>query len=90
MKVVGKAGSVKAFEFSGELLALFDFSGQRDNNSYPGVSPAQQKKFAADFVSQLKMVQEQLAAYKWLSPDAVLPPRVTSGPCVPPSSLIRA
>jgi hypothetical protein len=85
VKIVGKAGSVKAFEFSSDLLALFDFSGQLDNNSYHSVSPAQQKKFHADFVSQLKMVQEQLAAYKWLSPEAVLPPRLTSGPCQPPS-----
>jgi hypothetical protein len=85
VKVVGKAGSNKEFQFATDLLASFDFSGPLDNNSYPSVSPAQQKKFQADFVNQLKMVQEQLAAYKWLAPDAVLPPRVTSGPCQPPS-----
>jgi hypothetical protein len=85
VKVVGKAGSSKAFEFDTNLLARFDFSGQIAADSFPSVSPAQQKKFRTDFVKQLKEVRDQLAKYKWLSPGAILPPRVISGPCQPPS-----
>jgi hypothetical protein len=83
VKVVGKAGSSKAFQFDTELLARFDFSGRIDNNSFSSLSPDQQKRFQADFVRQLNDVRDQLAQYKWLAPDAVLPPRPTSGPCQP-------
>jgi hypothetical protein len=85
VKVVGKAGNIRKFDFDGDLLALFDFSGHIGDNSYPSVSPEQQKKFQTDFVRQFKGVRDQLSKYKWLSPDAVLPPRVVSGPCRPPS-----
>jgi hypothetical protein len=85
VKIVGKAGNCKGFSFDSNLLARFDFSGQIDNNSFPSVSPDQQKKFQADFVSQFEKVRDQLLKYKWLSADAILPPRVTSGPCCPPS-----
>jgi hypothetical protein len=85
VKIVGKAGSGKAFDFDAKLLALFDFSGQIGDNSYPSVSPEQQKKFQSDFVQNFKRVRDRLAKYKWLAHDAVLPPRVVSGPCQPPS-----
>jgi hypothetical protein len=83
VKVVGKAGNIKSFDLAAELLAWFDFGGRIGDNSYPSVSPAQQLKFQADFVAQFKKVQDQLARYKWLSPDAPLPPRVVSGPYQP-------
>jgi hypothetical protein len=85
VKTVGKAGTCKGFSFDTELLAQFDFSGQIDNNSFPSVSPDQQKKFQADFVGQFAKVRDQLLQYKWLAADAVMPPRVNAGPCCPPS-----
>lgn len=85
MKVVGKAGNIKKFDFDADLLARFDFAGRIDQDSFPCVSPEQQSKFQLDFVSQFKKVQAQLAKYKWLSPDAPLPPRVVSGPYRPPA-----
>jgi hypothetical protein len=83
VKVIGKAGNSKKFDFDLNLLARFDFGGHIGDNSYPSVSPAQQKKFQSDFLAQFKKVQDQLSKYKWLSPEAVLPPRVISGPCRP-------
>jgi len=85
VKVVGKAGSSKAFQFDTELLAHFDFGGRIGENSFPSVSPDQQKRFQAEFAKQLKDVLDQLAQYKWLSPEAILPPRPVSGPYRPPS-----
>jgi hypothetical protein len=85
MKVVGKAGSAKDFQFDVNLLARFDFSGRIGDNSYPSVSPAQQKKFQTEFVRQFKRVQDRLSTYKWLSPAAILPPRAISGQCQPRS-----
>ena len=85
MKVVGKAGKIKEFDFGTDLLARFDFGGRIDQDSFPCVSPTQQSKFQADFVSQLKKVQDQLAKYSWLSLDAPLPPRIVSGPYQPPT-----
>jgi hypothetical protein len=82
---IGKAGNIKRFEFDADLLARFDFGGRIDDNSFPSVSPAQQSKFQADFVSQFKKVLEQLAKFRWLSPDAPLPPRVVSGPYQSPA-----
>ena len=85
MKVVGKAGNIKKFDFDADLLARFDFAGRIDQDSFPCVSPAQQSRFQADFAAQFKKVHDQLAKYRWLSPDALLPPRVISGPYQPPS-----
>jgi hypothetical protein len=85
VKFVGKAGNIKKFKFEADLLARFDFSGRIDQDTFPTVSPAQQKKFQSDFVRQFKRVQEQLSKYKWLSRETVLPPRLKSGPCRPPS-----
>ena len=83
MKVVGKAGNSRKFDFDADLRARFDFGGRIDQDSFPCVSPEQQSKFQADFVGQFKKVQDQLAKYRWLSLDAPLPPRVVSGPCQP-------
>jgi hypothetical protein len=83
VKVVGKAGNIKKFEFGADLLAQFEFGGRIDQESFPCVSPEQQWRFQADFVSQFKKVRDQLAKYRWLSPDASLPPRVISGPYQP-------
>jgi hypothetical protein len=80
VKVVGKAGSIKNFEFDTDLLARFEFGGRFGEDSFPSVSPAQQKKFQTEFVEQFKKVQAQLIGYKWLSPDSSLPPRVITGP----------
>lgn len=85
MKVVRKAGNIKSFGYAADLLAQFEFGGRIGDDSFPSVSPAQQAKFQADFVAQFRKVQDQLAKYKWLSPDAPLPPRVVSGPYRPPS-----
>jgi hypothetical protein len=85
VKVLGKAGNSKKFSFGADLLARFDFSGSFDQNSYPSVSNSQQSKFQTDFAEQFKKVQAALSDYKWLSPDAPLPPRVTSGPYQPPT-----
>ena len=85
MKVVGKAGTVKGFDYATDLLAQFEFGGRIGDDSFPSVSPAQQAKFQADFVAQFRKVQDQLAKYKWLSPDSPLPPRVVSGPYQPAS-----
>jgi hypothetical protein len=82
---IGKAGDIKKFNFDGDLLARFDFAGRIDQDSFPCCSPAQQSKFQADFAGQFKKVQAQLAKYKWLSPEAPLPPRAISGPYQPPS-----
>jgi hypothetical protein len=87
VKVVGKAGNIKRFDFGADLLARFDFSGRIDQDGFPSVSPEQQSKFQADFVGQFKKVQGQLAKYRWLSPDAPLPPRVITGPCQPGTDL---
>jgi len=83
VKVVGKAGNIKEFDFGADLLARFDFAGRIDQDSFPCVSPEQQSKFQADFASQFKKVQVSLNKYGWLSPDASLPPRVISGPYQP-------
>ena len=83
MKVVGKAGNIKKFDFDADLIARFDFGGRIDQDSFPCVSPAQQSKFQADFARHFKKVQGSLSSYRWLSPDAPLPPRVTSGPYQP-------
>jgi hypothetical protein len=85
VKVVGKAGNNQSFDFDSKLLALFDFSGQIGDNSYPSVSPEQQKKFQSDFIRNFKRVRDRLSKYKWLSRNAVLPPRVISGPFRPRS-----
>ena len=85
MKVVGKAGTIKGFDYATDLLAQFEFGGRIGDDSFPSVSPAQQAKFQADFVAQFRKVQDQLAKYKWLSPDAPLSPRVVSGPYQPAS-----
>jgi hypothetical protein len=85
VKLVGKAGNIKKFKFEADLRARFDFSGRIDQDTFPSVSPAQQKKFQTDFVQQFKRVKEQLSKYKWLSRETVLPPRLKSGPCRPPS-----
>jgi hypothetical protein len=74
---------------AGDLLASFDFSGRLGQHSYPCVSRAQQAKFQEDFREQFESVQAQLSSYKdrdnseWLSPDAPLPPRLTTGPYRP-------
>jgi hypothetical protein len=74
---------------TGNLVASFDFSGRLGQHSYPCVSPAQQAKFRDDFREQLEAVQAQLSSYKdrdeteWVSADAPLPPRVTTGPYRP-------
>jgi hypothetical protein len=74
---------------TGDLLASFDFSGRTGQHSYPCVSRAQQAKFQEDFGRQFESVQAQLASYRdrdnnaWLSSDAPLPPRVTTGPYRP-------
>jgi hypothetical protein len=74
---------------AGDLLARFDFSGRLGQHSYPCVSRAQQTTFLEDFRRQFEGVQAQLSKYKdrdnteWLSPDAPLPPRVTTGPYRP-------
>jgi hypothetical protein len=74
---------------AGNLLASFDFGGRTGQHSYTCVSPTQQAKFQEDFREQLEAVQALLSGYKdrdgntWLSPDAPLPPRVTSGPYQP-------
>jgi hypothetical protein len=85
VKIVGKAGNCRAFGFDTNLLAQFDFGGQIDNNCFASVSPEQQKKFQVDFVSQFEKVRDQLLKYRWLSAEAILPPRVTTGPCCAPS-----
>jgi hypothetical protein len=82
---VGKAGNIKKFTFDADLLARFDFGGRIDQDSFPCVSSERQSKFQSDFLSQFKKVHNQLAKYKWLSPDAPLPPRITSGPYRPPT-----
>jgi hypothetical protein len=76
---------------AGDLAASFDFGGRTGRHSYPCVSPVQQMKFREDFKEQLESVQAELSAYqdrdnnKWLSPDAPLAPRATSGPYRPGS-----
>jgi hypothetical protein len=80
---IAEAGSSTAFEFGGDLLAEFDFSGRFGGDSYPCVSPTQQTKFQADFVAQVAKVLKHLHEYRWLAPDAVLPPRVVAGPYRP-------
>jgi hypothetical protein len=85
VKVVRKAGNIKSFDYATDLFAQFEFGGRIGDDSFPSVSPAQQAKFQADFAAQFRKVQDQLAKYKWLSLDAVLPPRVVSGPYRPPS-----
>jgi hypothetical protein len=76
---------------AGDLLASFNFVGRTGQHCYPCVSPAQQTKFQEDFKEQLEGVQAELSSHKdrdnneWLSPDASLPPRVTSGPYRPRS-----
>jgi hypothetical protein len=83
VKVVDKAGSIKNFKFDADLRARFEFGGRFGEDSFPSVSPAQQKKFQTEFVEQFKKVQAQLIGYKWLSPDSSLPPRVITGPYQP-------
>jgi hypothetical protein len=80
---LAEAGSSTAFEFGGDLLAKFDFGGRFNGDSYPCVSPAQQAKFQADFLAQVAKVLDQLHKFQWLAPDAVLPPRATTGPYRP-------
>src|SRR6266700_6316166 len=76
---------------TGDLLASFNFGGRTGQHCYPCVSPSQQAKFQEDFKEQLERVQAQLSSYRdsdnneWLSPDAPLPPRITSGPYRPRS-----
>jgi len=76
---------------AGDLVASFDFGGRTGRHSYPCVSPVQQMKFREDFREQLAAVQAQLSSFKdrdeieWLSSDAPLPPRVTTGPYRPRS-----
>ncbi len=76
-----------------DLVAAFDFSGRTGRHSYACVSPAQQTKFQEDVAEQLEAVLAQLSSYKdkddneWLSPDAPLPPRVTTGPYRPRADL---
>jgi hypothetical protein len=77
------AGSSTAFEFGSDLLAKFDFGGRFNGDSYPSVSLAQQARFQADFLAQGAKVLDQLHKFQWLAPDAVLPPRVTTGPYQP-------
>jgi hypothetical protein len=84
---IGKAGNIKEFDLAADLLARFDFGGRIDQDSFPSVAPAQQSKFQADFLAQFRKVHDQLAKYKWLSPDAPLPPRVVSGPYRPQTDL---
>jgi hypothetical protein len=80
---VGDAGSSAAFDVDGDLLASFEFGGRFGEDSFPSVSPAQQAKFRADFLAQVAGVLARLHKYGWLAPNAVLPPRVTSGPYRP-------
>jgi hypothetical protein len=80
---IGEAGSSTAFDFGGDLLARFDFGGRFGGDSYPSVSPAQQSKFQADFLAHVANVLARLHRYQWLAPNALLPPRVTSGPYQP-------
>jgi hypothetical protein len=80
---LGKAAATTAFKFSDDLLAKFEFGGRFGGDSYSCVSTDQQMKFQADFLAQVAQVQAQLQKYKWLSSDAPLPPRVTSGPYQP-------
>jgi len=76
---------------AGNLLAAFDFNGRWAQSSFACLSPAQQTKFQQDFRDQLEAVVARLSAYKnrdgdpWLSPDHLLPPRLTSGPYQPRS-----
>jgi hypothetical protein len=83
MKVLGKAGDIKKFDFDADLRARFEFSGRLGDDCFHSVSPAQQKKFQMDFLTQFKRVRDQLSAYKWLTLETVLPPRLVSGPCQP-------
>ncbi len=75
------------------LVAAFDFSGRTGRHSHACVSPAQQTKFQEDVGEQLEAVLAQLSGYKdkddneWLSADAPLPPRVTTGPYRPRADL---
>ena len=80
---ISEAGSSTAFEFGGDLLARFDFGGRFNGDSYPSVTPGQQAKFQADFLAQVAKVLDQLHQLQWLAPNAVLPPRVTTGPYRP-------
>jgi hypothetical protein len=75
--------SSTAFEFDDDLLARFDFGGRFGGDSYPCVSPTQQTRFQDDFLAQIKTVLTQLRDYHWLASDAVLPPRVITGPYQP-------
>jgi hypothetical protein len=87
VKILRKAGNIKKFAYDADLLARFDFAGRIGQDSFPCVSPQQQSKFQADFVSQFKKVFDQLNKYRWLSADAPLPPRVISGPYQPRTDL---
>jgi hypothetical protein len=80
---VGEAGNSTAFDFNGDLLARFDFGGRFDGDNYPSVSSHQQTKFQADFLAQVAAVLPQLRKFKLLAPDALLPPRMISGPYQP-------
>jgi hypothetical protein len=86
---LGKACTCKSptFEFDVALRAGFQFAERIDQVGVPCVPPAKQLKFRAEFKKQFSKVRAELNKYKWLSPDATLPPRVTSGPCRPRTDL---
>jgi hypothetical protein len=91
---VGETGKCAAFDFDEELLARFDFDAHLGQDTVPCVSPAKQRKFLEDFERQFRRVREQLGQYKdkndeaWLSPDALLLPRVISGPYRPRTNFL--
>jgi hypothetical protein len=80
---IGDAGSGTAFDFASDLLARFDFSGRFDGDNYPCVSPPQQTRFQDEFRTEVAKVLNRLREYAWLADDALLPPRVTTGPYQP-------
>ncbi len=67
------------------LLATFEFGGRLEHTSFPCLSRTQQAKFEKDFWEQLEELAAALATHRdrdgnaWLSPDALLPPRLSSG-----------
>jgi hypothetical protein len=83
VRVVGKASNSNKFKFDADLLARFEFGGRFGEDSFPCVSPDQQKRFQAEFVEHFKKVQAQLDQFKWLASDRPLPPRVVTGPYQP-------
>jgi hypothetical protein len=85
VRILGKAGNSKKFKFDGNLLARFEFGGRFGEDSFPSVSPNNQRRFQAEFVQQFKRVQSQLNQYNWLPSDVSLPPRVNEGPYQPRS-----